>query len=201
MNNLEKGNTKTQEYLNILKEAKKNKIKYEPVPSFIKSFSAGIDYIIIFIFFLCLSYFFKHQIHIMMNHSFNESLGNNIDIESGVNSLYSTGENTSYFNSFLTEFNDIFYLAIVGYFSFWGLVISFFFTGHTVGSRLFSLKLCDINNKAHEATPLQRFIRCGVYFIDFSFLFGLGTIYSIFNKEKRSLAEVISKTIVLRRIN
>lgn len=199
MKNSEKGNTKTQEYLHLLQEAKKHKIKYENVSSFIKSLSAGIDYILIFISFLCISYFFKHQIHTFMNHSFNESLGNNIDIESGVNSLYSAGENTSYFNNFLTGFNDIFYLAIIGYFSFWGLVVSFFFTGHTVGSRLFSLKLCDINNKAHDATPLQRLIRCGVYFIDFSFLFGLGTLYSIFNKEKRSLAEILSKTIVLKR--
>lgn len=187
-------------YLDMIKDAKSKKIKYETAPSFVKSLAAGIDYTIIFIFFLCLSFFFKNQIHHFMNQSLNQSLGNNIDLNVGINSLYSSGGDSGYFTSLITGFNDIFYMAIVGYFSFWGLVVSFFFTGKTPGSRLFKLKLCDTSNKAFEATPLQRLIRCGVYFIDFSLLFGLGTLYSLFNKDKRTLAEVASKTVVLKRL-
>lgn len=192
---------KSKEYLDLLKKARLNKVTYTATPSIIKSLAAGIDYVLIFIVCFILSYFFRGYIHHIMSHSFDDTLGNNIDINTGVNSLYATGENTSYFNSFLSGFNDIFYLSIVAYAAWWGLVASFFFTGKTPGTRLFKLKLCDVKYRGYEATLLQRAIRCTVFFIDFCFLFGIGTFFSLFNKEKRTLAEYASNTIILTRVD
>lgn len=85
------------------------------------------------------------------------------------------------------------------YISFWGMVVSFLFIGETPGSKIFKLKLFDIDVRTREADFSQRFIRLIIYIADFFFLFGIGTLYSLFNKEKRGVAEILSGTIAMRK--
>lgn len=188
---------------------KEDKIKfvenkqYEICSSFLRSLSAFVDYIIIFLIFFILSLFFKNMIYGIIDVKVNSLIGNNVN---DLNN-YSSDINTSGFISeikqsigvFLSEFKTFIYVLFVMYISFWGMVVSFLFIGETPGSKIFKLKLFDIDVRTREADFSQRFIRLIIYIADFFFLFGIGTLYSLFNKEKRGVAEILSGTIAMRK--
>lgn len=178
---------------------------YQICSGFIRSIAAFIDFFLIFLIFLIISLFFKSYIFHLIDLKINTLINNNINVSDvnmysndiGVSDLLSGIKQS--FGIFVSEFKFLFYILILMYFSFWGMIISFLFIGKTPGSKIFKLKLFDIDVRTREADLTQRVIRVIIYLADFFFIFGLGTLYSIFNKDKRGLAEIVSGTIALRR--
>ena len=179
--------------------------EYQICSSLLRSLAAMIDYTIIFFIFILISLFFKSYIYSFIDLKINSLVGENINnlnmYSDNLNEVDLIAGIKQSIGIFMSEFKTIFYILILMYISFWGMVVSFIFIGETPGSRLLKLKIFDVDVRTRGAETSQRIIRVLIYLADFFFLFGIGTLYSLFNKEQRGVAEIISKTIVLRRIN
>lgn len=177
--------------------------QYKICSSFTRSLSSFIDYIVIFLIFFILSLCFKHEIYSIIDTKINSLIGENVNnlnnYSQEINELDLIAEIKQNIGIFFSEFKGIIYILILMYISFWGMIVSFLFIGNTLGSKIFQLKLFDIDVRTREADFMQRFIRMIIYIADFFFLFGLGTLYSLFNKEKRGIAEILSGTITMSK--
>lgn len=70
------------------------------------------------------------------------------------------------------------------------------FAGRTVGMRLFSLELVDIEENAYP-TLHQAAVNSAVYLLSMA-LFGLGFLTVFFNEERRAAHDILSGTILVR---
>ena len=191
---------------------------YEVCPAMLKSLSAFVDYCIIFVFVFVACLIFRGHIYAHVNALINSGLdlssksysvpnSVNTDIggldDLGMGNIGVGGLETQilqFLSSILSDFKFIFLIFTALQISFWVMVLSFFFSGKTVGSKLFKIKLVMNDNEKIEADNTQRFLRGLIIFLDFFFLFGILTFISVFRRDKRSLAEILSKTITLRKI-
>lgn len=184
----------------------KDNEQYEICSPFKRSLAAFIDYLIIFVFFYIISLFFKQSVNSFIDLKFNSLINNNIN---DVNA-YSDPNNGIDLGGFidimkqltgdlLNDIRPLIYISMILYFSFWGMVVSFLFIGKTPGSKLLKINLFDKDVRTREADIYQKSIRFLIYFLDFFFIFGVGTLFAFFNKDKRGISEILSGTIVLTK--
>ena len=78
------------------------------------------------------------------------------------------------------------------------LTISLAFVGRTVGMRLFSLELVDVEENAYP-TLHQAAVNSAVYLLSIG-VAGVGFIPLFFNEERRAAHDILSGTILIREI-
>ncbi|HVF30737.1 MAG TPA: RDD family protein [Pyrinomonadaceae bacterium] len=78
------------------------------------------------------------------------------------------------------------------------LTISLAFVGRTVGMRLFSLELVDVDENAYP-TLHQAAVSSAVYMLSLAFA-GVGFLPIFFNEERRAAHDILSGTILIREI-
>ena len=102
------------------------------------------------------------------------------------------------FYGFVVEENLLLKLSLQLYFY---SIIQFFFVwfwvndGGTLGMKTWKIKI--INNNGNNISYKQALIRFNVAIISL-IIFGLGFMMAIFNKEKKCLHDIISKTILIK---
>ncbi len=101
-----------------------------------------------------------------------------------------TGENWLSFGGFFT------FLAVCAVIMFGYMTIAVGYFGKTIGMRLFSLELIDIEGEEYP-TMHQAAVSSAVYLLSLA-LGGIGFLTIPFNEEKRAAHDLISKTIVVK---
>lgn len=91
--------------------------------------------------------------------------------------------------------NALFFFIITIPVSFFYFYISWRISGQTLGMRAWGVKIINFNDKPF--TRMQLFIRFIVAIIGF-FVFGIGFLYQIFDKNNHSLHDAISQTYLIR---
>ena len=103
-----------------------------------------------------------------------------------------TGESWLSFGGFFT------FVAACSVVMFAYMTIAIGFYGKTIGMRLFSLELVDIEGEVYPSMH-QAAVSSAVYLLSLAFG-GIGFLTIPFNEEKRAAHDLISKTIVVREI-
>ncbi len=101
-----------------------------------------------------------------------------------------TGENWLSFGGFFT------FLVICGFVMFGYMTVAVGYFGKTLGMRLFSLELVDIEGESYP-TMHQAAVSSAIYLLSLVFG-GIGFLTMLFNDDKRAAHDLISKTIVVR---
>jgi len=88
------------------------------------------------------------------------------------------------------------FTAVVAFVMFLYLTISIAFSGRTIGMRLFSLELVDVEENAYP-TMHQAAVNSAVFLLSLMFA-GIGFLPMFFNEERRAAHDILSGTILLR---
>lgn len=175
-----KENKKTinlQEQLNKIQSVKKHKITLDIPNRGVKSIATIINLILAYSISYLLSLLIAHKIDNLITSQIDPMInGVSIDMELLL----------SFLHFLYPLFICIFVFSIMG-----------FFTGFTPGDRIFRLNVYDYESK-QQINFTQRLTRFFLFLIDLLFCLGIGTMVAIFNKEGRTFADKISKTIILQ---